>query len=92
MKRKLLVKRLEKLSRNVEKGGRKPRIDRDFTAFQRSKIAKCFERPDDVDKEANVIKPGIKANQVDPNFRTRYRMGRHLFLKIYEDIIDPVRI
>ena len=38
-KRKSLVKRIEKLRRNIAKGGRKSRIDRDFAKFQRFLIA-----------------------------------------------------
>ena len=73
------------------KRGRRSRIDRDFAKFQRFLIAEWFGRADEVDGEGNAIKPGIKATQADPDFRSRYKMGRHLFLKIYEDIIDPMR-
>ena len=91
MKRKVLIDRVQKLRRNIAKGGRRSRIDRDFAEFQRFLIAEWFGRADEVDGEGNVIRPGIKATQADPDFRTRYRMGRHLFLKIYEDIIDPMK-
>ena len=42
-------------------------------------------------EQGNVLHRGIPAKQHGATFRLRYRMGRQLFMKIYEDMTDPVR-
>ena len=91
LKRQLFIKRVDKLRRKIERGGRRSRIDRDFAEFQRGLIAEWFGRAEKVDEHGDVVVPGIEPNQSDPDFRTRFRMGRHLFLNIYEEVIHPVR-
>ena len=62
IKRKVLVRRLEILRRNITKGGRRSRkkkkslsLDRDFAAFQRFLISEWFGRSDEVDGEGNIM-------------------------------------
>ena len=90
-KRLRIQRRLEKLEKKRVSCGRHPGVPRDHLAVHIKLVDEWFGKAPSYDEQGNVLDPGKPAKQYDATFRLRYRMGRHLVMKIYEDITDPVR-
>ena len=52
-------------------------------AFHQRLEDELFGKEPVLDEHGNVLDPGVPARQYDATFRQRYRMGRHLVMKIY---------